>query len=291
MSLASALALIESVKDDSVLFIGETIIDEYRFVSALAKPPKENVLAVRLLETERYEGGTNAACAHARSFCRAVQVFFGNEIVKTRYLDQDRRKLFEVQQLDETLSMEFNPLLSTLLDGVYAITDFGHGALSPALVKELCASNRFLAVAVQTNAANHGFNLLTKYPRADYAVIDEPEARLAAADRHSSIEQVMRKLAFGRYAKLIVTHGKHGAYGLEGTRFLHSPTLSGLPLDTMGAGDAFFAVTAPMARTGSLEDLLMIGNAAGALKTQILGHRASVTKPALIEYLNARYAS
>ena len=56
-------------------------------------------------------------------------------------------------------------------------------------------------------------------------------------------------------------------------------------LDTMGAGDAFFAVTAPMAKIGDMDDLLLIGNAAGALKTQIVGHRGPVTKPKLIEFL------
>jgi bifunctional ADP-heptose synthase (sugar kinase/adenylyltransferase) len=285
MSLASALALIESVKNDRVLFIGETIIDEYRFVAPLAKPPKENVLAVRLLETERYEGGVDAARAHADSFCRAVQVYFGNKIRKSRYLDAERRKLFEVQELDETQCTESNPPLSELADCIYAITDFGHGALSPAIIAELCASPRFLAVACQTNAANHGFNLITKYPRADYIVIDEPEARLAAHDRASPIEDVMRALAADRCDKMIVTHGRHGAYGLHQGVFTHAPALSRNVVDTLGAGDAFFAITAPMARSGSMEDLLLIGNAAGALKCGILGHRESVTKTALVEFL------
>jgi sugar/nucleoside kinase (ribokinase family) len=55
----------------------------------------------------------------------------------------------------------------------------------------------------------------------------------------------------------------------------------------MGAGDAFFAVTAPMAKEGDVSDLLRIGNAAGALKAQIVGHRAAVTKAGLLELLRA----
>lgn len=283
MSLESALALIDSVKEKRALFIGETIIDEYRFVTPLAKPSKENVLAVRLIETERYEGGVDAAGAHARSFCEAFQFSFGNRIIKTRFLDADRRKLFEVQELDETPATELEMAFEKY--PIYVICDFGHGALSPRIVAELCASSQFLAVACQTNAANHGFNLITKYPRADYIVIDEPEARLAAADRDSPIDAVMRKLCEGRCDKMIVTHGRHGAYGLHKGRFVHAPALSRNVIDTMGAGDAFFAVTAPMAEHGELEDLLLIGNAAGALKCQVLGHRESVTKTALVEFL------
>ena len=37
----------------------------------------------------------------------------------------------------------------------------------------------------------------------------------------------------------------------------------------------------------TMEDLLLIGNAAGALKTQIIGHRTSVTKEALIEFIKS----
>ena len=56
--------------------------------------------------------------------------------------------------------------------------------------------------------------------------------------------------------------------------------------DAVGAGDAFLSVCAPFAAAGaSMKDLLRIGNAAGAIKCGIVGHRASVTKEALEEAL------
>ena len=277
MGIETALALIESVKSKRALFIGETIVDEYRFVSPLAKPSKENILAVKLERVETYLGGVVAAARHAESFCKASFASPLGRVRKVRYVEDGGRKLFEVQ----TLPNELGELSAHSNDqDVFAITDFGHGL-------PLLSSDGFLAVATQTNAANHGFNLITKYGKADYIVIDEPEARLAAADRHSPIEEVIRKLAAGRCAKFVVTHGKHGAYGWDGERFYHSKAMSDRVVDTMGAGDAFFAVTAPMAKTGSMEDLLLIGNAAGALKTRILGHREAVTKTALIDFLKA----
>ena len=96
----------------------------------------------------------------------------------------------------------------------------------------------------------------------------------------------MRKLG-KNFKKMVVTHGSHGAYGLDGTGFYHCPAFTDKVVDTMGAGDAFFAVTAPMAKTGTMPELLKIGNAAGAIKTQIVGHRASVTKEALVQFLEA----
>jgi sugar/nucleoside kinase (ribokinase family) len=167
------------------------------------------------------------------------------------------------------------------------VTDFGHGSIDQNRIEELCRESDFLAVAAQTNSANMGFNLITKYRRGDYVVIDEPEARLAAADRDGHIEDVIHKLAFGRYNKFVVTLGHNGAYGYENGFFYRQKAFTDLVRDTMGAGDAFFSVTAPMAKTGRMEDLLFIGCAAGALKCQIVGHRDSITKEKLCGFIRA----
>ena len=287
LSLESALALIESVKDRKVLFIGETIIDEYRYVAALSKPPKESILAVRQLGLSSWLGGAHAAKTTAASFCKAGLLSQSKHIHKTRFVEENyNRKLFEVQSFPHPETLDFIDHSVLEAQDCIAFADFGHEWITEQLIEQVAFREKsYLAVSAQSNAANYGFNLITKYPRADYICIDESEARLAAADKHSPIEAVMWKLAEGRCEKMIVTHGRHGAYGLHKQKFLHMPSKTGLVVDTMGAGDAFFAVTAPMAEHGSIEDLLMIGNAAGSLKTQILGHRESVTKAKLIEYL------
>jgi len=288
MSLETALALIESVKDVNALFIGETITDEYRFCLPLSKPPKESVLAVRHRGVETYEGGILAARRHAQTICQTAVMTVGNQIRKVRYIDENsNRKLFEVQHIQDKKPAKLLPADILARHDVAVVHDFGHGMMSKELIAQLCAADIYLAVGTQTNAANAGFNLITKYPRADYICIDEPEARLAAADQDSSIDAIMRQLAQATACKkFIVTHGRHGAYALHNGRFVHQPTFSKNIVDTMGAGDAFFAVTAPMAKTGSIDDLLLIGNAAGAVKCSILGHRDSVSKPKLIAYLN-----
>lgn len=282
MSLESALALIESVKDFKVLFVGDSIIDEYHYVKPLGKSPKEHVIPLLYQEKEVFDGGTEGAANHARSFCATVIVCKSpTSVRKVRFVDKDNmRKLAEVHY-DELMAR--NTYLAGEYDAV-VVTDFGHGRVTPEMIAEL-SKKTFLAVNAQTNSANIGFNLITKYPRADYIVIDEPEARLAAADRDGHIDDVIHKLAHGRCDKFVVTLGKHGAYGYENGHFHHLASQTDMVRDTMGAGDAFFAVTAPMAKTGSMEDLLLIGNAAGAVKCGIVGHRESVTKEKVIAYL------
>jgi bifunctional ADP-heptose synthase (sugar kinase/adenylyltransferase) len=197
---------------------------------------------------------------------------------KTRYVDKVYfRKLFETHSPSTESSIDNVPLAD-----VTVVTDFGHGAITPRMIQSLCDRPN-LAVNAQTNSSNIGFNLITKYPRADYVVIDEPEARLAAGDRDGDIKDVILKLAMHRYKKMVVTMGVRGAIGWDG-EFTHCPAYTDKALDTMGAGDAFFAVTAPMMH-GSMRDLLRIGNAAGALKCQIVGHRKPVTKEQLIAFL------
>ena len=55
-------------------------------------------------------------------------------------------------------------------------------------------------------------------------------------------------------------------------------------VDTVGAGDAFLAVTAPLvAAGGAIHHVGFIGNVVGALKVEIVGHRRSIDKAALIK--------
>ena len=285
MTIKSALELIESVKDYRVLFVGDPIIDEYHYVTPLGKSPKEHLIPVKYHDREVFDGGVTAAANHVRSFCARVDLCRSmTSVRKVRMVEKgdQLRKLFEIHY-DEIASE--NGFFEGDYDAV-VVTDFGHGRVTGDMIRRLCKLS-FIAVSAQTNSANIGYNLITKYPRADYIVIDEPEARLAAADRDGPIEGVIAGLAHGRCNKFVVTRGRNGALGYQDGRFTRCKARSEHVLDTMGAGDAFFAVTAPMAKHGNMIDLLLIGNAAGALKCQIQGHREPVTKPKLIEFLKA----
>ena len=64
------------------------------------------------------------------------------------------------------------------------------------------------------------------------------------------------------------------------------PAFTKTVVDTVGAGDAFFAVTAPLAAAGgAIDQLGFIGSAAGAIKVGIVGHRASVERVPLVKFL------
>jgi len=282
---------LDSVKNYRVLMVGDAIMDEYVYVKTIGKAVKENALSSIRGKTEKFKGGVWAAAAHARNFCAEVDVWRGPTTMWNSRLVDDvyLRKLFVTHELypSEDNSAEQNGYDIKSYD-VVIVCDFGHGTLTKELIAKLSKEARYLCVNAQTNATNYGFNLITKYPRADFVVVDELEARLAAHDRDSPIEDVILELG---YRNIIVTRGTQGAVGFDGA-FERQGALTERVLDSMGAGDAFLAVTSPYAAAGaSMKDLIRIGNAAGAIKVGIVGHRFSVTRRELEMLLDPTYQS
>lgn len=272
---------LNAVKNLKVLVVGDAIIDEYCYVTPLGKSIKDNMISVQYHKKETFQGGVWAAAEHVKSFCDYVDVMTGSQITTNRRFVEEAymRKLFVVHETQHTIYLNHRDF--TKYDLVI-VTDFGHGCITQTMIYELSERAKFLAVNTQTNTSNFGFNMITKYPRADYVVLDELEARLATHDRVSNLEDVIAKL---RFNKIVVTMGYLGALGFDGS-FTKQPAVADKIVDTMGAGDAFLAVSAPFAAIGyPVEDLVRIGNAAAAVKVSTVGHRSAVTPESLKAYL------
>ena len=282
--ISSALELIESTKNDRVLFAGEGIRDIYEYVSPLGRPLKDLILSVESLKREVFEGGIQATANHASNFCSMVDVWSDRTVTKLRYVEQAYfRKLFQVY-LGTEMNHETRPAQIASYDCV-CVVDYGHGMMGQQYAQELEDEASYLAVNVQANSGNYGFNLATKYDRCDYLVVDELEARLATQNQFGPIEKSLEELSY-LAPKVIITLGNKGCIGFSKEDGIKTvPSFTPSVVDTMGAGDAFFGVTAPMSRVGKIEDLMLIGNAAGGLKAQTVGHRKAVTKADVITKL------
>jgi bifunctional ADP-heptose synthase (sugar kinase/adenylyltransferase) len=236
------------VKDLRVLVVGDGIMDEYWYVQTIGKAVKENALSAMVGKRETFYGGVWAAAKHTENFCKEVHVMVGTKIMWNRRLVDDvyLRKLFVMHEMKNYGESVPNHDIGGY--DLVIVTDFGHGLLTKELIARLTKEARFLAVNAQTNSTNYGFNLITKYPRADFIVIDEMEARLAAHDKDSDIEDVILKLG---YKNIIVTRGAHGAIGFDGA-FERQPAITDKVIDTMGAGTHFLCVSAPFAAAGAI---------------------------------------
>ena len=319
--------LVERVKHYRVLVVGDAIIDEYQYVEPMGKSPKENMIATLFQNKEVFAGGVFAAANHVASFCDQVEVvsvlgsaesyenivnsslkpnvtftpFYRDGAPttrKSRFIDHTMRKLFEVYFMDDSpIDDNLTAQIGKIFEDrgpefdLVIMTDFGHGMISRGLAKIIAKNSRFLAVNAQSNSANMGFNLVTQYPSADYICIDGPEARLAIADKFASAADIAKNFLSPKLNcdKIILTQGMNGCVTFEkdvGTK--HIPVFTKTVIDTVGAGDAFLAVTSPLVAAGGLmEHVGFIGNAAGAMKVGIIGHRKSVEKIDLLKFVTA----
>jgi len=317
-----ALELIDRVADLKVLFVGETIIDQYDYGEARGKASKENIISPLYKNQEVCAGGVIAAANHAAGFCREVEVatFLGEidshedlvrdqllpnvtlkqfvhhrrpTLRKRRFVEEGHlNKLFEIYYMedsplaDEEVTELDRYLMSRAADfDLVVVCDFGHGVLVDPIIDTLASRARFLAANAQANAGNMGFNLVTKYEQADYVCIDDKEARLAAHDKRASLQTIVsdRLRPVLQCQKLAVTQGAHGCLIWDrDTGFTDVPAFAHTPVDTIGAGDAFLAITSALfAVGGGATDVGFIGNIVGGIKIGVVGHRNFVEKGAV----------
>ena len=263
--------------------VGDAIEDRYRHCDILGRGTKEPIISVKFEREEIFRGGVWAAAAHIKDLCKQVDVWHGDTVtVNIKYVGRYGQKLFSVHESKPCLD-RFQIADPGYYDLV-VVFDYGHGFLIKELREKIMREAKYLAVNAQSNSLNYGFNRINeKWPKADLAVMDELEARLAAHDQDSEIEEVIKKLP---YSQIIVTQGSKGATGYANHEFYREAAQTDRPIDLLGAGDAVLAVVAPFSKAGfSIKELVHLGNVAGAIKVGISGHQKRVTKAELEKHL------
>ncbi len=317
---------LNSLKKLKVLLIGDGIVDEYHYCSSMGKSAKSPLVVNKYINHEIFLGGAFIVANHISSLCEEVhlmtllgkentredfilnnlkpnvssKIFWredGPTICKKRYVNQYlNQKLFEINYLndnyiDEACELSIMDYLQSKIPeyDLVLISDFGHGFITKRIIKVIEDLSKIFAVNTQTNAANAGYNLVTKYHRPNFVCLDELEARLATQDRVGNIEEIantVSKVLNSDY--LIITLGKMGSIGVSRNNELNlTPIFSTKVVDTVGAGDAFFAFTAPCFAQGMpLDFVSFIGNAVGALAVQIVGNKKAIEKHELLEFVH-----
>lgn len=326
-SLGQVLGFLEAARPLKALVVGEAIIDEYHYCETMGKAGKEPVLAARYLSTEKFAGGVLAVANQVAEFCGQVGLLtmLGEDdsheefirprlnpkiepcfiplagqptIIKRRFVEHyPFQKMFEIYIMgdlfgDEALTRSLGEQLKCLLPDfdLVVAADYGHGFIGPEAIRVLCDQAKFLAVNTQANAGNHGFNTISKYPRADYIAISEREIRLETRKRRRDlrliVEEVSQKLSCPR---ILVTRGQQGCLSYHDQEgFVEVPALSNRIVDRVGAGDAVLAVTALCACLAApMEIIGLIGNAVGAQAVATVANREPVGAVALAKHLES----
>jgi rfaE bifunctional protein nucleotidyltransferase chain/domain len=318
------ISRIEKLKDLKVLVIGETIIDEYQYGVPIGKSGKESMIALKYLSEEQFAGGSLAIANHVANFCDNVALFtmLGetetqedfienhlNEnitklfhykknaptIIKRRFLEKNTlRKLLEFYIFNDAepepeQSKEMQDHLKKIIPNydVIIVADFGHGMLDKKMIKLISKESKFLGINTQSNAGNMGYNTISKYPKADYICIDEPEIRIDARDKNEILDILIGKLSEKLFCdNITITRGRNGCLIYSNGKFIPIPAFSGKVLDSMGAGDAFLSITAPLVALGTPAEIVgFIGNAVGAMAVTIIGNKEPIDKISLLKYV------
>lgn len=221
-------------------------------------------------------------------------------IIKSRYVSlnekrEEVQKIFAVNNLpismliDDTALNQFKHRLSEKITDydVVLVCDFGHGLIDGQVMEILQNNAKFLCVNCQTNSSNLGKNLITKYIRADVFTLDQHELDLAFPNSRKGEEEALQELSRHFKSSGWLTAGSKGAVLVEQRKLKSCPAFTLKVKDTIGAGDAFYALASMTAAVGApLEIGTFIGNIAGALAANIVGNKESVEKVNVLKYAN-----
>lgn len=326
-SVGDVMRYLDGAVGLKALVIGEPIIDEYVFCHGLGKASKDPVLAVQYHSLESHAGGTLAIANHLAGIVSQVDLIAqigevdGREDFMRRHLMpnvtpyfvqrhnaptvQKRRfvdhytgtRMFELYTMDDTEARAED--VKALVDLVNRIAgdydfvivaDYGHGMMARPVIDAVVRSARFLSVNTQTNAGNRGFNMISKYPRADYVCLAVPEVAMETRIKHGSTQELAEIIpARIDCPNFTMTRGKIGTVHFDRTgNFVEVPSLAGEVVDRVGAGDTVLAMTSAMVVQGAPWDIVgFVGNIAGGQAVAQLGNRFSINRTSVIKAVAA----
>ena len=219
-------------------------------------------------------------------------------IVKKRYITENPRrnevdKVFvennipSPMKIDDATIQQFCKRLCEKINvyDIVVLCDFGHGLIDKDVMKIVQEKSRFMSLNCQTNSTNYGMNLITKYKNTSTFAVDQKELKLAFPDYTLTEEDALRQLAEYFQCNGWLTRGSLGALAVVDGKLLPCPAFTLHVKDTIGAGDAFFAIASIYAGLNiPFEVSTFMGNIAGALATNIVGNKEAVEKVNVLKY-------
>jgi sugar/nucleoside kinase (ribokinase family) len=219
--------------------------------------------------------------------------------LKTRFISPSgNQRMFELTHLDNFgwSNSDWNQFIKNFNsvaddNDLLIALDFGHGMWEYERLDFFSGLNIFKALNVQTNSGNYGFNLYHKHKYFDYLVLDERELRLGMHDRAKDKYELAKNIAEKINCDYSITLGAEGSVHFSSSdnfSMHYSPIFFTDPIDTVGAGDAYFAITALLKKNGSHPEIIpFVGNIYAGLKTKIMGNKKPVTKVDLLRSITS----
>jgi cytidyltransferase-like protein len=281
-----------------VCVVGESIVDEWVDVTLTNLSTQSRCVAGLETARVRQVGGVGIIALHLSNFVAQVDCFTNGpagdrpdnvhvtsvtpgELVETRFVDRETgRPIFKSKSLGPLTAAAELPDFDAY--DLVLVADFGHGLVDAAVVNaRIAAAERAVVGAMaQVNSSNYGYNLPIKYVGADYYSLNRTEAELCLHDRTLSLPQLVERAGALLHADAIsVTDGAQGAMVIAGGETFALPSLSVSAVDTIGCGDAYFALSSAALAVGSrAPEIALVGSIGAAAMTQRRCNEAPVTE-------------
>ena len=268
-----------------VAVVGETITDEFVYVIYEGQSMKSICPVFKMTgHREIQEGGAAAIANHLRDFVKEVDLISNrpDQVVKTRYVDTaDRKKHVEINRFE---IQNGQPIKVNVKDyDIVIVADFGHGFCNGLEI------NEGFHLMCQTNSNNFGFNRISKWKgyRKKSVCIDLREASLQM-NRKMKFNDVHEVEQLFKYEvnsdKLFITLGHEGSLFYDGKEMIRHPSFKSEIVDTIGAGDTYYAFSCVASYFYRDEKILVVPSLAASLSTTWLCNEKSVTKKSLLDH-------
>ena len=219
-------------------------------------------------------------------------------IIKHRYLTRNEKreeykKIFAINNIpeymryEEVVHADFKEKLREKIADydVVFLCDFGHGLIDQEAIDIIQQNAKYLVLNCQTNSTNKGLNIITKYTKADIFTLDQQELKFAFPEYAMNEQLGLGKLSKHLKGNGWLTRGSKGAYGICDGEIHECPAFTLNVRDTIGAGDAFFAVAGIFTAAGApIEVGTFVGNIGGALGANIVGNKDAIEKVNVLKY-------
>jgi len=318
--------LLSKIKKLKVLVIGEAIIDQYQFCTALGKSGKEPMLVFNKNSKEQnFIGGSLAIAQNISDYCSKVKIlsYVGEKleykkfikdnlsknisfeyikkknsctIVKKRYLDTaSKTKIFGIYNINDSYldineENSFTKLLNKNISkyDLVLVSDYSHGLISKKIAKIICKKSKFLSLNAQINSSSIGYHTLSKYKKINLLVINEGELRQEFRDKESNVKVLIKKLSrLNKIKIIVVTQGNNGSTLYENSKFYHCPAFANKVVDKVGAGDSMLSLISIFAKSNKNHNLnLAIGSLAAADSIKNISNSSFFSKKKLLKNLS-----
>ena len=312
--------LLDQISNLRISILGEIIQDKFIYTESLGKSSKHPLIAEKEIACEDFQGGVLPVIKTYETFINPKKLNLvsihdsGNipsinsnleylvidesykNILKTRYINKKTNTyMYEKYEFDDNyISSENEILILNSLKklasdcDLLVVLDFGHGLITNSIRDYICQNFSNIALNVQKNAGNKGFNSVTKYKSASVVVLNGEEVELEFKQKRMKLEESVEILRKKMSSKIFaITDGANGLIITDGKTIEKIPALNPNSItDRTGAGDAAFAIISLFSQV--TDDILLLGylgNLAAAMNLTWIANQNVVSKYDLIRFL------